>query len=485
MKRFIIAVVVVGLLGGAYFYVRQYGGVSLGFLEGKSEVARLGDMVRPITASGKIEPASIVQIKGKASGEVVETPFKDGATVRKGDLILRLDPIDEQRNVDRAQSDYDRAEIALKNAQLSLDEREKVGVPAAKAKKTQSEARLTLARLEFENQQRLKEIRQTSDLDVAAPREYEEAKARFAEATSAVDLSNVEITQASLAVDLARQDVEAARKALETAQKVLEETQQRLRETKVYSPIDGMVLVRHVQIGEVVQSGKTSLTGGTVLMEIADVDNLYAVVNVDEADIGDVREVAPPSAVPGYTGARPNHPATEAAPASQEAPLATLPADTFDLTEKVRVTVESFPQEEFFGTIERIAPQSQLVQAIATFKVWIQIASENRDKLVGLLNTQAEAHFKVRSVSNAVLVSCDAIMTDSGSDRSGVYLVIEEPDTKRRWYKFQPCQFGISDGLDVEVIEGLKAGQAIWTQLPLQTDKEKQAAEEAKAKKKR
>jgi HlyD family secretion protein len=223
-----------------------------------------------------------------------------------------------------------------------------------------------------------------------------------------------------------------------------------------------------------------------VLLEIADVSDIYAVVNVDEADIGDVRELAPPSAVPGYTTAHPaQHEGAASQPATQEVPLATLPEGTFDKSQKVDVTIETFPQEKFSGVIERIAPQSQIVQAIATFKVWIRITSENRSKLVGLLNTQCEAHFKVRSVLDAILVDYDAIRKDPNSDRYGVYMVTQKPATGKPDYQFRTCKFGIDNGDKVEVIEGLKVGEKVWTQLPQQTEKEKQAEEQAAGTKKK
>ena len=98
MKKLIITLIVIGLLGGGYYYLRTHAQVSLGILEGKTATAYRGDLERPIIASGKIEPATIIKIKGEASGEVVETPFNDGAMVHKHDVIIKLDPDDEQRN---------------------------------------------------------------------------------------------------------------------------------------------------------------------------------------------------------------------------------------------------------------------------------------------------------------------------------------------------------------------------------------------------
>lgn len=460
MKKLIITIVVLVLVVGGYYYVRQHAQVSIGLLEGKVMESYRGDLVVPITASGKIEPASIIEIKGKASGEVQKTPFKDGMMVRKGDIIIRLDPQDEQRNVVRSKSDAARANITVTQASISLRERTLVGLPLAEAKSMQAKAREELAKREFENEQKLKQMRDADPkFDAASLRDYLDAKARWEIEQAGVKASQAELDQAKLAIETANLEVDAAKETLATAQKTLEDAEERLRETTVLSPIDGMVLSRRVQIGEVVQSGKTSLTGGTILMEIADVSDVYAVVNVDEADIGQVRELAPPSARPGPTASQP----------------VTFPEGAVDMHQKVEVTVETFRDEKFYGLIERISPQSQLVQAIATFKVWIRMVSENRDKLIGLLNTQAEAHFKVNSVRNAVLVNYDAIMKDPNGDSFGVFVRVVDPVTGKPKAEFRKCKFGLDNGIDAEVIEGLDVGVKVYTQLPQKTRKEQEA----------
>ncbi|MBP7935036.1 MAG: efflux RND transporter periplasmic adaptor subunit [Phycisphaerae bacterium] len=479
MKKLIFAIVVAAALVAGY-YALQHARVSIGFLEGKTAESHRGDLVVPITASGKIEPAKVVQIKGEASGEVIETPFKDGAMVKKGDVILKLDPQDEERNVFRAQSEYNRAKIAVDKAELAAREREAVGVPLAEAKLVQAKAQEALALNEFKNQEKLRQLSGAgAGFDAASPREYDDAKARWEVQKAAVRAAESEVDQAKIGLDNARLEIRAAREAMDTAKKALEDSEERLRETTVLSPIDGMVLTRHVQIGEVVQSGKTSLTGGTVLMELADVDEIYAVVNVDEADIGQVRELAPASARPGPMSTQTPPPAGDPSTSRPDGPLATLPEGTIELGQKVEVTVETFRDEKFYGVIERIAPQSQLVQAIATFKVRIRITSANRDRLIGLLNTQAEAHFKVNSVRNAVLVSYDAIMKDPNGEHFGVYLQVTDPATGKPKAEFRKCRFGMDNGIDAEVIEGLEPGVKVYTVLPQQTRKEKEAEGES------
>lgn len=480
MKKLIILIVVVLLLGGGYYAV-QHAQVSLGFLEGKTAESHRGDLVVPITASGKIEPSKVVQIKSEASGAVIETPFKDGAMVKEGEVILKLDPQDEERTVFRAQSEYNRAKIAVDKAELGAKEREAVGLPLAQAKLDQAKAQEELAHREFLNQEKLRQMGDSNTgFQPTSPREFDDAKARWEVQKAAVAAAHAEVNQAQISLDNAKLEVKAAKEAMDTAKKTLEDAEERLRETTVLSPIDGMVLSRHVQIGEVVQSGKTSLTGGTVLMELADVNEIYAVVNVDEADIGQVRELAPASARPGPgVGQATGSPRGGESASQPEEPLATLPEGTIELGQKVEVTVETFRDEKFYGVIERIAPQSQLVQAIATFKVRIRITSDNRARLIGLLNTQAEAHFKVNSVRNAVLVSYDAIMKDSNGEHYGVYLQVTDPATGKPKAEFRKCRFGLDNGIDAEVIEGLDPGVKVYTVLPQQTRKEKEAKGES------
>ena len=452
IRKLITTVVVVALLGSGWWYVRTHAQVSIGMLEGRTVESHRGDLMVPITASGRIEPLSVVQIKGKASGEVVEALYDDGAMVEKGQVVVRLDPEDEQRNVDRANAEYERARITLERAKLAAKEKEEVAVPAAEARLIQSHARLELAKFDYDRMVNLRG-RSVADpsMDYLSPREYNDAKARFEMEQAGVRAAEAELNQAKIAINFAQLEIEIAEEALKTAEKALDEARQRLEETTVVSPIDGMILRRHVQAGEVVQSGRTSLTGGTVLMEIADVQELFAVVHVDEADIGMVRQLAPPSARPG--------------PAMVQD--VTLAAGAVDQDGVVEINVESFRDERFYGEIVRIAPQSQLVQAIATFRVWIRIASENRNELIGLLNTQAEANFMVRSVQDAVLVSYDAIKRDPNGEGYGVYVQVTDPETNELKPEFRLCTFGMDNGIDVEVIEGLEPGVVVYTQLPL------------------
>jgi multidrug efflux pump subunit AcrA (membrane-fusion protein) len=201
------------------------------------------------------------------------------------------------------------------------------------------------------------------------------------------------------------------------------------------------------------------------------VSNIYAVVNVDEADIGLVRQLAPESARSGRAATQPEVdaygvPTTNAA---------SLPEGVIDTTKEVEITVESFPNERFGGMIERIAPQSEVSAAIATFRVWIRLSSPNKSELVRQLNTQAEAHFTAKSVRDALLVSYDAFQKNPNGDGFGVYVPIPTIKDGKK-YEFRPCEFGRDNGIDVQVVKGLKEGDIVYTKLPQMSAKEQKAA---------
>ncbi len=458
MRKLIGPLVLVILLVIAYFLVRNFVRVPLSPLKPEFDTVRRGDLIVPITASGSIRPASVTNIKSEASGEVILLPFDLDQYVKKGDLIVQLDETDESRNVARATAEYQRAVVAYEQAKIRKELNQKVGVELAKAKLEQAEAQEDLAKLDDERRKRL------NATDIIGKYESDVVEAKYRQARAATLAAKAQVTEAELNVLMANKEIDAADEMQKAAQRAKEEAEERLKETKVLSPLDGMVVARHVQKGELVMSGKTSFTGGTVLLEIADVSEVYAVVNVDEADIGQVRQL--------FTDTRP-----ASDPAATQ--LATLPEGTIQTGQKVELTVETYPAEEgFYGVIERISPQSEMSRAIATFKVWIRVTSPNRDKLKKVLNAQVQANFTARSVTNALLVNYEAMKPDPGGDGYGVYVPEKVPGTNDEKPRFVPCEFGVDNRVDVEVKKGLQEGQRVYTKLPLKTEREKKKERE-------
>lgn len=466
MKKLIIAVLVLGAIVGGYFYVLWYVRAPMSWLAGKKATAVLGDLEVPITASGHIRPKSVTNVKSEASGEVQGIFFGLGDMVEKDELIIRLDPSDEERNVERADAELKQAQVAWSLSKLDAEQARDVGVLLADAQFKQAKARYDMTKREFDYLDL-----QADATGSASDKELGDAKSYMEEAEAQKDAAVAEKSKANITVLMAAEKIKSAEQNKNAMERLLEDAKERLDETEVKAPEAGMVVARHVQEGELVMSGTTSLTGGTVLMEIADVSEIYAEVNVDEADIGLVRSLAPESALPGREATT--------RPDDAPKPLRELPEGVIETGQRVKVTVEAYPDDTFYGVIDQISPQSEVIRAIATFKVRIKITSPNRDKLTRVLNTQAQAKFTAKSVRNAILVDYEAMKPNPEGDGYGVYVPYRPPGESKVEHKFVPCEFGVDNRVQVEVKKGLKEGQIVYTELPKKTRKEQKAEDEA------
>jgi len=185
-------------------------------------VAR-GDLAVTVEASGTIEPVAAVEVKSKASGEILELGAEIGDTVRAGELLVRIDPRTPRNLVDQAEAELNAALQREKTAKTQLERGEKLRANA------------------WINQSELEAL----ELEVANTR------------AAAV----------------------AARVALENARIGLEDTE-------VRAPSPGTILTRLVERGQVISSPTRDVGGGTVILTMADLSQVRARVRVDETDIG-------------------------------------------------------------------------------------------------------------------------------------------------------------------------------------------------------
>ena len=191
-----------------------------------------------VTATGKIQPEIEVKIAPEVSGEIVEIPVKEGQTVRKGDLLLRIKP------------DSYRAQVESQLAALN----------GARASSARNRSELQKAEADYRRIQKLQENGLISATELNA------AKTAYESTKSALDAAVFDIQRAEGAL---RQINEA------------------LSKTIIYSPTTGTVSSLTSRVGERVVG--TSQFAGTEVMRIADLDNMEARVNVNENDVVHVK----------------------------------------------------------------------------------------------------------------------------------------------------------------------------------------------------
>lgn len=211
---------------------------------------RRGSLTETASASGKIEPVVQVEVKSRSSGQVTLVLVKEGDTVEAGQLLVRLDPTDAERQLAAAKVAKSRALADVQAAQASL----------------------AVAQLETQNSQVTSNVaKQSADLGLGSS-----DAARTAEHAVRVAASNATLRQAQVA---------ASRGALAAAELDVQDAELRLKETSIFAPISGTILDVAVEKGTLVSSALTNVSGGSAVMTLADLSDLRIIASVDEAQI--------------------------------------------------------------------------------------------------------------------------------------------------------------------------------------------------------
>jgi len=449
MKNAIIAILTVAVIVAGYVAATSKLRLSLEGLEGKLEKVTRGNLTVPINATGEILSDRRVVIKAEASGEVIEIARQPGDRVREGDLLIRLQPDDEQRNVNRAKLDLEAAAARREEARINLKQAQTADLKTAEANIQQIEAMLKLAKFRSERVHEQPELYHEEER-LQRITAYEDQLAKLAAANAALET-------AKLAIPRFEQRLTQAEATAETYRNNLGDAEKRLAETDIISPMNGIVGQILTQIGEVIQGGMTTITGGTQLAVVLDMDKLLVRAEVDEADIGRVLAIAP-------DWARPGHPASAQVPED----LA-VAADSMEHLPIIKV--ESFRDEEFTGIIERVYPEPRNISNVVTYLVDVVIIGENRDRL--LPGMRADVRFTSDFAENVVLCPNEAIREGTGG-KLGVFIPKKGADPKERETEFVPCKFGLDNGNYSEVRDGLTEGTAVYTKLPARQERDKE-----------
>jgi len=178
-----------------------------------------------IEASGIIEAISSVEIKSKASGEILYLGAEVGDTVEKGSMLGQIDQRTPKNILDQSASDLEASKVRLDNAKS-----------------------------QFERGSELHSKGSISDKD------YEDIQENLAQANSTVVRTEVSYENAKIALD----------------------------DTVVRSPVAGTIISRPVEVGQVISSPTMAVGGGTILMTLADLSKVRVRALVDEIDVGKV-----------------------------------------------------------------------------------------------------------------------------------------------------------------------------------------------------
>lgn len=195
-------------------------------------------ITQTVNATGKIQPEIEVKIAPEVSGEITALPLREGAEVKKGDLMVSIKP---------------------DNYKYQLDQRE-AALAGNRATSIQIKLQLLKAGEDYKRSQDLYAKQLVSDAEMTASR------------------TSFEVAQANYDNSLAQ---------IRSAEGLLAQAQELLSKTVIYSPIDGTVTSRSSEVGERVAG--TGSYGGAEVMRVADLSHMEVRVNVNENDVVNVK----------------------------------------------------------------------------------------------------------------------------------------------------------------------------------------------------
>ncbi len=282
------------------------------------------DIIVTAEATGVIEPINVVEVKSKtASGQVTEMPIDIGYFVKPGDLIVQIDTTILHQQFVQATADFTSADANLKVSDAQL------------------------------KRQQVLYGQHIITMDV-----LEAAQTQFASATAL-------FTNKRANLDLAKQA---------------------LVDAKVTATVVGTILTKPVSIGQVIQAGGTSVSGGTVIATMADLTKVRSRALVAETDIGMVK--------PG---------------------------------QDVNVTIDAFPDHPFLGKVDHIEPQATVQQNVTMFATLVSLNNSE-----GLLHPGMNGEVSIIADTrlDAIAVPNDAIRSPREAAQAAVLLGLNPDSVK-------------------------------------------------------
>ena len=250
-----------------------------------------------VEASGTVEAISSIEIKSKASGQVLFLGAEIGDFVEKGIVLARIDQRTPTNTLAQANADLEVAKV-----------------------------RLTNAKNQFNRSKRLHDEGNISD------KAFEDVQEASSSAQAQLVRAEVFLENARIALD----------------------------DTSVRSPIAGTVISRLAEVGQVITSPTSAVGGGTLLMEMADLNKVRVRALIDEIDIGKI-----------------------------------------SIGQEVTLKVSAYRDKRFTGVVSKIEPMSQVDQNVTTFPVLIDIENKDNLLLIGM-NTDVEIEILNEEVALAL-----------------------------------------------------------------------------------
>lgn len=345
-----------------------------------------GNIQSSITATGTIEPVTSVTVGTQVSGIVSKLYVDYNSVVKKGQVIAELDKSNLMSQLNSAKANLQQMQANLRKAQEDLA-------------------------YQHANFNRYKTL---YNKGLVSANDFETAR---------------------LSYQTASQSVSSVRQQVNAAQEEVKRAQTNLGYVTITSPIDGIVLSKSVEEGQTVAASFSTPELFTIAQDLT---NMQVVANVDEADIGGVKE-----------------------------------------GERVTFTVDAYPDETFQGTVKQVRQEATTTNNVVTYEVVISAPNANLKLKPGLT---ANVTIFTAERSGVLSVSTKALRYTPTKETVGHMKIVDGGGKSKVWViegntiKSVPVNIGMTDGTHTQILSGVSRGQVIVTSVSAVTNEDETTA---------
>lgn len=356
-KVIIITLAVIAVLAVAFLLLRPKGGNGAQSTSYAFAPVQKADISNSVTATGTVEPIKKVEVGTQVSGIIDRIYVDYNSVVKAGQLIAELD-----RSV---------LETELEASQASLES----------------------AKTEYEYQEtNYKRMKGLYEKDMVSASDYETNEYQYYKAKASYTQAKANIQKA----------------------------ERNLGYSKIYSPIDGVVMSREVDEGQTVASGFSTPTLFTIAQ---DLKKMQVIADVDEADIGQVKE-----------------------------------------NQKVTFGVDAFPEQTFQGHVTQVRLNATTTSNVVTYEVVIDAPNPDLILMPGLT---ANVTIFTKSENGVLSVPVRALRYTPDNYNGPVPEVRVWKQNPDKTVVPVEVQTGITDGVNTQIISGLNEGDMVITGVQL------------------
>lgn len=386
-KILIVSGVVLFLAILIYVNIRKSSGETIPV---QVEKVKRGTITHKVSGTGKIQPETDVKISANVSARITQLNVKDGESVHKGQILVVLDRTRYEAAVTQAKAVLSSAKASLRQAKASFDN-----------------AKISLGRTQ-----------KLFDQGLASAEQLDQAKTKAEVQKSIYDAAKDQVVQAK------------AR---------LEQSEDDLNKTTIRSPINGMVIQRNKEVGEIAVGSQFK---EDVILRVANLSRMEVQSEIDENDVVDVAQ--------GDTSL---------------------------------INIDAFPDTTYHGIVTEISHTAIVTglgtqEEITNFQVKIRILDTIPKLRPGM---SATVDIKTETLKNVLIVPLQAVTVRSISEIPSLKKTVKKdsleiaegkisPESKIREVVFvikngvahiRPVKTGISSDTDTEILEGVKEGDTI------------------------